>query len=316
MDPRKIISFGNSSYIISLPKSWLNKNDLGKGDFVYCSENINNELVLTSQQKEIKKELRSITISAVKKTSKDLMRELISSYISGYDIIKVQLQSGMKHDNGLRDIIRDFTTLDIIDQNKNMIIVKDFLNMEKISIDELTRRIDLIIRSMIEENKIYNSKINIDKTYRMDIEVNRISFMLFRFIRKSLNDSKLANLFKLTPEDLLSLWLLISHLEKIADEVKRVSKFLKLAKLSKKEFDEFLEVHAAIENEYLATIKSYYNKDKGIAFSVAANKGKIIEICNKFAKNSNNPMMSGLMEKIKGMETYLVYVARSIYERT
>jgi|SRR3989344_2446142 len=313
MEARRLISFGNSSYVISIPKNWLAKNGLNKGDFVYCAENGNNELILTPQQKEVKKALRTVNLNIGKKVFKEVRREFLSYYIDGYDVINVQSQLHLKYSNELRDIIRDITTMDIVEQNKKMIIAKDFLNIEKISLEDLTRRMDLIIRSMIEDSKQYNRN-KIAKVNSMDVEVNRITFMLFRFIKKALNDSNLAKLFGLTPEDLLGLWLLASNLERVADEIKRIARFLRLLNITKKEFEDIMVIYSMVEKEYLTAMKSFYNKDKELALSVAANKDRIIEICNKFAAKSNKPYIGSLVEKFKGMEIFTVYLSRAVYE--
>ncbi len=314
-EPRRLIKFGPASYVVSLPRSWVDENGLSKGDLIYFTKTSNNEFLITHQQKETKKEPKIIAISIDKKGIKDLKRELLSGYIAGFDVIKLQGKNEIKFSNELRDIIRDLTTLDIIEQTKNSIVAKDFLNLEKISLEELIRRMDLIIRSMIEDNKFHNNKIKLNKVYAMDTELNRITFMLFRFIKKALNDGNLANTFGLTPDDLLGLWQMASNLEKIGDEVKRVSRFLKIASLNHEEFEKLMEIYSLIEQEYLSTMKAYYNKNRLLALNISAKKDMIIEICNKFAENSKTAMVSGLIEKFKGMETYLVHLARAIHEK-
>lgn len=315
MQPRKLISFGNSSYIISIPKAWVDKHDLGKGDFVYCSENGNDELLIAPQEKEIKKELRKLTIPVGKKTFKDVKREIISNYIAGYDVIRIESQQNLKFYKELRDSIRDFTTMDITDQGKNLIVAKDFLNLEKISLEDLMRRMDLIIRSMMEDTKHYDKKTNLEKIYNMDNEVNRITFMLFRFIKKALNDPRLAKSFGLSPENLLTLWLMVSHLEKFADEVKRISKFFRALNINKSAFKDVLYIYVLIEKEYLTTMKSYYNKNKDLAFNVASNKEVIIKECNNLLAKSNIAIIGSVIEKFKSMEHFIVFLARDIYEQ-
>ena len=51
MDVRKLISFGKGSYIISMPKTWVEKNKLKKGDFISVSDD-GFELVLSANQQE------------------------------------------------------------------------------------------------------------------------------------------------------------------------------------------------------------------------------------------------------------------------
>ena len=314
MEARRLISFGSSSYVVSIPKRWVNKNGLNKGDFVYFTENGSNELIFTPQQKEIKKELRSITLNTGTKSFQEIRREFLSYYIGGYDVIRLQSKSNLKNPEEIRDTIRDITTMDIVEQNNNVIVAKDFLNVEKISVEDSTRRADLIIRSMIEDSKYMKNKSKFTKVYNMDTEVNRITFMMFRFIKKALNDTKLANAFSHSPESLLSLWLLASNLEKIADDAKRIARLLKTADLKKEEFDAIIGLYSTIEKEYLNAMKSYYNKNKEMALKVADNKDKIIEICNDFVARYDKSVIGGIVERLKSMEVYIVSLVRSIYD--
>ena len=60
---RKIIKFGTSSFVLSLPIDWTKKNNLGKGDLVSISENVNNELVLSVPSKDRSTQRREIGIT-------------------------------------------------------------------------------------------------------------------------------------------------------------------------------------------------------------------------------------------------------------
>ena len=51
MEYRKLIRFGKSSLVISLPKGWTEKNKLGKGSLVYLD--VNSEgLVVSPTEKD------------------------------------------------------------------------------------------------------------------------------------------------------------------------------------------------------------------------------------------------------------------------
>src|SRR3989344_3545083 len=89
MEYRKLIKFGNSSHVISLPGSWLKKNKLNKGDLIYFNENSNNELVLTPEIKDIKTEPKDITIETKDKPVSTIKREIIFAYINNYKTIKI-----------------------------------------------------------------------------------------------------------------------------------------------------------------------------------------------------------------------------------
>ena len=52
---RKLIGFGKNSYVVSLPKQWVEKNKLNKGDLISIDEN-KEGLLLKTNNVELKKE--------------------------------------------------------------------------------------------------------------------------------------------------------------------------------------------------------------------------------------------------------------------
>ena len=88
MEYRKLIKFGNSSFIISIPSAWLRKNKLGKGDVVYLEEDGGSRLVLHSSTIN-KKEEKEFSIDTKGKDVDRVKEELYNAYIEGFDVIKL-----------------------------------------------------------------------------------------------------------------------------------------------------------------------------------------------------------------------------------
>ena len=89
MEYRKLIKFGNSSHIISLPNSWVKKNKLRKGDLIYYTENGNNELVLNPKLKDEKQGVTEIMIDITNKNLNEMRREIHSAYINNFNTINI-----------------------------------------------------------------------------------------------------------------------------------------------------------------------------------------------------------------------------------
>jgi len=51
MNIRKLVKSGSTSHTIALPKDWLTKNNLKKGDMLYIKEE-NNEINISSEEKK------------------------------------------------------------------------------------------------------------------------------------------------------------------------------------------------------------------------------------------------------------------------
>lgn len=61
MDPRKIIKFGNSSYVVTLPNEWVKKHKLDKGSQVFLSERGDSLMVNLRDRHEEKKLSSNLT---------------------------------------------------------------------------------------------------------------------------------------------------------------------------------------------------------------------------------------------------------------
>jgi len=97
-EPRKIIKFGNSSHVISLPSSWVKENNLSKGDIVFIEKNGNNELIILPSKDDMSysEKERKIIISVDGKDPETLRREITSAYINWQDI-KIEIKPDQEY---------------------------------------------------------------------------------------------------------------------------------------------------------------------------------------------------------------------------
>ena len=79
MEYRKLISFGKSSFVISLPKAWINKHKLSKGNLLYLQESETDLIISPKEHEEV--EEREITINVDGKDIFFITREINAAYI-------------------------------------------------------------------------------------------------------------------------------------------------------------------------------------------------------------------------------------------
>src|SRR3989344_3512162 len=89
MEYRKLIKFGNSSHIISLPNNWVKKHKLKKGDLIYFEENGSGELILNREIKKENSQITQTTIDIINKPVPTIEREILCAYTNNYDIINI-----------------------------------------------------------------------------------------------------------------------------------------------------------------------------------------------------------------------------------
>ena len=72
---RKLMAFGNSSFVVSVPKDWVVKNRLKKGDVLIVDERPN-ELTFASKDSSERRQVREAAISAAGKGIQEIKTEI------------------------------------------------------------------------------------------------------------------------------------------------------------------------------------------------------------------------------------------------
>jgi len=306
-EPRKLIKFGNSSYIVSLPQKWIQKHNLKKGDIIYLDENADSELMLNSKDKRMEKNAnKKITINVDGKDADDINRELISAYINNYSDITFSGTELEQKKDTITKIIDFKVGIEIIDQSKNSLVVKDLLDFEVISVKNIARRMDNILRSMFEELKNGLSE-NIFKTwihreiYKIDADLNKLYFLVWKIVRKGYENPMILKNLKMSQMDLSNLQWISLYIEYVGDEIKRVAKFLVNTKTEEYERQTLKSVVEDIETIYLSAMTSYYKEQKEGLYQLMKHKKTIMEKCEKLSGKCSNVKINSVCERIKTM---------------
>ena len=314
MDYRRLIKFGNSSFVVSIPKDWLKRNNLEKGDMVYMNENGNNELVLTSKLNETEPNSLSITLDIDSYDDQDIERRIVAKYLAGYDTFIIQGERTLRErQTNIRNILNSLMALEIIEQTKNKIVAKDFLNSSEISFKVIVRRIDTILRSMLEDLQNLSIKEDSSDILRRDKDINRLAFLSTRIIKKCFNYPPLAKRLETSSSQLLFYKELVEQLELIADEIKRIARnFQQLGQPLKKTPD-FLDIYENVCKLYLEAMKSIYNVDENLSYSIAKQKESLMESCNAAIKKHKEPLIYSSFERLKTLIVFIRNLARLVY---
>ena len=177
MHTRRLVKAGQASHTISLPKEWLDKNNLKKGDTVYIKEKSDRELIVTPEGKEIVSKSKDIVINTSNKALDIIQREITAAYINNYNSITIVGRDLDEKSKDVRRMLHDFVALEIAEQTSDKIIAKDLLNWKEISIDKTIRRMDIIIRSIFEDTiKSLKGKNLHESIHFRDFDVNRLYF--------------------------------------------------------------------------------------------------------------------------------------------
>lgn len=309
IDVRKLISFGKGSYIISMPKSWIEKNNLKKGDLISVNDG-GFELTLSASQHEKKEDSKEIEIDAKGKSLELLKAEIVSSYLNSYDTINILFDSNSKEAPRIKDIIRNLSGLEIMEQTLARIVAKNLININEISIANIIRRMDIITRAMIEDTILcYRGGCHYDSIYNRDIDVNRLYFLGYRVIKNAIKNPRIAKSLGIETWQLHSDSLMILSLEKIADRQKRIVRYLCTANLDRATLADIDKAHTDISEAYNSVMKLYYNRDKQAAFQVEVTNKERASSCDKILERYTHAYG---VPKSKNVKSNLVAVAKII----
>lgn len=312
---RKLISFGKSSFVVSLPKSWITQNKLKKGDLLYFEESGTN-LVLQAQANSLPPEEKEISISIDGKDLRRIQREVVSAYIQNYKTIRLQGDEIKDKAKAIRSFIQNLVAMEVLEQDSKKIIAKDFLSFNDISVEQIVRKMDVITRSMLADCKNQFTEDSYESMQHRDNDVNKFRFLIYRIIWFGMeNPSFVLKTLKLTQRDSFNYWWLSFSIEGIADHIKRLARYMREIKLSPKEQEKYIQVLRKIEVMYNEVMKAYYVHQVETAHKILHERFEILQACDEFYhQNRNIPLIGYLVYNTKSLIVTIHTIGRIIYQ--
>ena len=313
MEYRKLISFGKSSFVVSLPKSWVMQNKLKKGDFIYFDES-GSELVLQPRGEKVDEEKEKV-IFVDGKTIARIGREVSAAYIMNYRQIVLK---GAEIKNKIKDlqlVIQNLIALEIMEQTSDTMVAKDFLNMDKVNLVELLRKMDVVTRTMFQESCKIFVEDNYDNINERDKDVNRLYFLLYRAsLYNMLNPMKAIKNLKMNMIELLRIQNLGFYMEAIADEVRRTVRYVRLLKIVPAKQKEIETLLKKLNEYYLETMKATHTKNIELALQLSEMKttfDKELDLLEKDVQKVEN--LNQVVNRIRRLVTVIHNLARVVY---
>ncbi len=310
MEFRKLMAFGNSSFIVSVPKAWVEKNRLKKGDVLMVEEKPS-ELIFTLRDSAEGKKIREVTISAEDKSEDELKTEIISYYVNNYGVISI---IKVKDAGSVKAVLRDLVGMEIIEETTSKIVAKDLLDIKEVSLDNIIRRVDIITRSMLTDAVNLDGS-NFESVYGRDKEVNRLTLLGFRTAKAATENPRLLKLFNTNYWDVLLAKQVLTYLERFADQVKRVLRVSKQTALDRKAKELFIKLFRDISGNYAAVMKIYYERNKAAAYKAETVTRNLLKDCNAILEKYPNIKVAVNTEFAKYMVVSMTNILRIVMEQ-
>lgn len=184
MEARKIQRSASGSYIITLPKSWIERTQLNKGDRVNIEVEEDGSLRLLPAERDIAWQVEFEVDMEKYPDIKLLERCLKSCYIEGCDVINLDSKERISVEDKkmLKRSIVDLIGTEVADESSNRVTIRTLVDPTRFTLDAITERIFLLVCSMhydammaFEENDmdLANDVISryedVEKLYRLII---------------------------------------------------------------------------------------------------------------------------------------------------
>jgi len=223
---RKVQFTGRSTYVLSLPKKWIEEMHLHAGDQVTLVRELDNSLSVVPVAAGPSESLSEATaIILPNEASSTLKRKVVSMYLAGYNIIHLKLKSG-RINPALRDAVRELVRRNLVgtemiaDASDN-ITLQVLLSLPELSVNTAIRRMYLIASSMHRDAMSSLAELNHEmakEVIKSDDEVDRFSLYVLRnLVMATQNGRVLREMGLKNPSDCLSYRVAVKSIERVAD---------------------------------------------------------------------------------------------------
>ena len=258
-----------SSILVSLPKEWVDANNLDKSNQVEIETNQNNLSIRTQQSKRPSKE---IEISYPLPKGESIVPTITGAYLLGFDIIKIvgKLPISISDRESVRGSMRRLVGMEIIDEDATNISVQFLLDETSVNPQNILKRMSSIALGMFSDVVLSlqsGDKTNLETITNRDAEINRQYFLLVRLIRSTIMDPRLAGIFNLENIDILDYRIAANTLEIAGDTVVELSESLIKSNLSKVELKKLHNFAKDMEDIQIKSIDSFISNNRTLAIN-------------------------------------------------
>lgn len=253
--------------LVSLPKDWIDANNLEKGSQVELETGQNSISITANKEQRQTKELK---ISYPLPGEENIVADITGAYLLGYDLIRITSGSTIPGEDRekIRNSMRRLVGMEIVEEDSSNINMQFLLDSTTLNPEKILKRMSSIALGMFDD--ILNGLISDDKTtlqtlsYR-DVEVNRQYFLLVRLIRSTLVDTRLSSVFNLENIDVLDYRIAANLLENVGDTIVELAESIYDSSVSKEQLKKIHDISKDFEKQAEKSIDAFIKHDRRMA---------------------------------------------------
>ncbi len=265
MERRRLQIVGGSSYMVSLPKSWIKRNNLKRGDELILIEFEDHLRIMPNNSKS-----RVVRIRLPRVGDEFIKRLFYSLYIQGSDEIVVEnVDTDLK--DRIKESIKNLVGMEIVDVDSDKIVLKCLTT--SFDVEKAVKRLCQIVVEMFECVEMFaNTRELFNYIEKLEEEADKFYILSLRMIYKKVFEySNTSELF--TSVESRSF---VKLLEEIADSLYDMATSFCIC-------HEFLETLKNLKRLFEIAVDSYFKRDSLMSINLIemANnvENQILSLC-------------------------------------
>jgi phosphate uptake regulator len=329
---RRLQLVGGSTFVVSLPKNWIDELQLVPSKFVTLVKNPNNSITLFQESDEQNEpSLKATAFIGKQDPEESTRRKIIAMYLFGYNVIEIKTK-GMKipssHSQAIRELVRStLIGTEIIESSSEVVKMQVLTRLSQLPFNVALKRMYVTATNMHREamHALKSSDASYaEEVAKMDDEVDRFSLYMMRNLNLALQNVQVlleSGLEK--PSECLGYRVVVKCVERIADHAALIAKKVKflanpIDKKILKEIEQLSEESLkAFENSIAALTK----RDYLLAEKIATEIPQIIEKEKKQMDklkdiNENETIIKFILEDIRRTAEYSSDISEVVMDET
>jgi phosphate uptake regulator len=344
---RRIQRTGRGSYIISLPKNWIEDLDLSKGRQLAFELQEDTSLLLTPRhvlegRKDVDESLRKeYYISVNPETDPEsVSRKITSLYVVGADLIKIHFRKGAippQHKSALINLQRNaLSGSEIVEETKDEIVLQILIKHPDFPVEKAIRRMAILALSANKDAILALEKIDealIQNAIHSHNDVKRLNLYVVRQLKFGLEQNLFRELGFKTQKEFLGYRIVSNDITSIADNALNLAKnVINLKKMISNDlvwiktpmdreiYSQVLEFNEEARDFHEASMGTLFKRDYERADKLISEMGKMLQketdLFTLIFTKKMDPYISSLLGIALEISRKIVDCSRNIAEVT
>jgi phosphate uptake regulator len=333
-ETRKLQFTGGSTYIISLPKRWIDQNQLKKGSVIRIREEEGGLLSIIPTDTAIQQRPEETSIKVAANDPPDaVIRKTVSTYLVGYNIIHIKGESQKQLSTKQRREIKTFSRnmlvgTEIVIDTPQELTLQVLLSYPELSVQSALRRMSIITASM--QRDAITALKELDRQHAKEVlitdnEVDRFNLYIVRQLKTAIQNPRIIKEIGLkNARDCLGYRLVTKAVERTADHAASIADNVLLIKnkLEPETIEKLEKMSNLAVSMFENAIEALFRQDYALAESIVEKTKDIISMEKEAVVSSQKidvedaPYLRLIIESIRRTAEYASDIAEIVLNLT